>query len=586
MSSDSDALIAAINIANTESTARLGAAGAMAHAQIVSVTEAAATEAQAKTAAAQFALQAAVQSAQIQYSGVVQASANQANAVIQAAGDQQAAAITSAGLQAGATTAAAGAQAAAITSAAASQAGAIDSAAATQAGATISAAAAQAAATTAAAGIMAGATGAAAATHTAGMIGAAEASAGGAIGAAGAEAAGHIGAAAASAAGNVSAATASAAGQVSAAEASANGVIGAAGLHADAQISSATLESAAQTASAKLHADAQLSSAEASAAAQVTSAQSSADGSVAAATAHATGMIQAAQATATAQVSSATIDASWHQGVATTELTGVEYRADKDYAAAVYHETAETARLNLKLDFANDKFNVLLPVIDQALGIVSGSGGSSGGGLGFHSSTTNSPMGFGSVIGDNVSMSGQASGEDIGYYSYKRAGVFSPLRMGSGDIKSGGIGFAAGATVADAVAGTQLPFIDTSGVLTPAQIQQQVNSAYARNDAKTNSETLSLIESMTGRGFSANSPILAALRVGLTGQNLRSSILAEQSIRLEGAKANAEQVLNSQKALSDQFLAQEGVLVDEQKNDVTRTVGIIQAISSLVGSAL
>jgi hypothetical protein len=76
------------------------------------------------------------------------------------------------------------------------------------------------------------------------------------------------------------------------------------------------------------------------------------------------------------------------------------------------------------------------------------------------------------------------------------------------------------------------------------------------------------------------------LRVGLTGQNLRSSILAEQQIRLEGAKANAELVLSAQKSLSEQFLAQEGVLVDHEKNEVTRTVGVISAVFQMVGSAL
>jgi hypothetical protein len=158
--------------------------------------------------------------------------------------------------------------------------------------------------------------------------------------------------------------------------------------------------------------------------------------------------------------------------------------------------------------------------------------------------------------------------------------------MPSGDVKTDGIGHAGGTSFADQVAATQLPFIDTSGVLTPAQIQQQVNAAYARNDAKTNSEALRLVEEMSGRGFSANSPILSALRVGLTGQNLRSSILAEQQIRLEGAKANAELVLSAQKSLSEQFLAQEGVLVDHEKNEVTRTVGVISAVFQMVGSAL
>lgn len=164
-------------------------------------------------------------------------------------------------------------------------------------------------------------------------------------------------------------------------------------------------------------------------------------------------------------------------------------------------------------------------------------------------------------------------------------GSVGPMQMGSGDVKSGGIGFASGSSVADAVAATQLPVINTTGVLTPAQIQQQVNAAYTRNDAKTQSATLDLIEQMTGRGFSANSPILNALQVGLLGQNLRASITAETQIRIQGAQANAEMLFNQQKAVSDQFIAQEGVLVDEQRNEVTRTVGVLSAIINLVAAA-
>src|SRR4051794_13178063 len=105
--------------------------------------------------------------------------------------------------------------------------------------------------------------------------------------------------------------------------------------------------------------------------------------------------------------------------------------------------------------------------------------------------------------------------------------------MAAGDDKTQGIGFAnVVGPVANAVAGTRLPFISTSGVLTPAQVQQQVNSAYARNDARTVSEVRKLTGDMAGRGFSANSPILAALQVGLSGQNLRASLAAATQIRL------------------------------------------------------
>jgi hypothetical protein len=158
--------------------------------------------------------------------------------------------------------------------------------------------------------------------------------------------------------------------------------------------------------------------------------------------------------------------------------------------------------------------------------------------------------------------------------------------MPGGDVKTDGIGFAGGTSIPDQVAATRLPFISTSGVLTPAQVQAQVNAAYARNDAKTTTDIASLVEDMTGRGFSANSPILAALRVGLTGQSLRSSIEAETKIRFDSAKLNADAVFAGQKAISDQFIAQEGVLIDKDKNDVTRAVGILSAVMQMVGNAL
>jgi hypothetical protein len=53
--------------------------------------------------------------------------------------------------------------------------------------------------------------------------------------------------------------------------------------------------------------------------------------------------------------------------VASTELTGVEYKADKDLEAAKYAADAETARLATKLAFATDKFTILLPIIQSII---------------------------------------------------------------------------------------------------------------------------------------------------------------------------------------------------------------------------
>jgi hypothetical protein len=351
----------------------------------------------------------------------------------------------------------------------------------------------------------------------------------------------------------------------------------------------ASIEAAAQTSSAGISAQAEVSAAQAHATATVSAADAQAGATISAATTDANARTAAATIQANAQTSSATIDANARTAAATTEADATKYRADQDLAGVNTHETAETYRLNLKLAFANDKWNSLLPIVNQALGIAStaatgiAGGGFGGGGLGFHASARPGPvMGFGAAA-----TAGTAdAGDQMGVYWRRTVDAATPLYMGSGDVKTGGIGFAAGSSVADAVAATQLPFISTSGVLTPAQIQQQVNASYARSDARVAGDVAKLTQDMSGQGFSANSPILAALRVGIQGQGLRASIAGEAQIRLDAAKANADAVFQAQVAVSDQFLKQEGVLIDNDRNGVTRTVGILTAISNLIGGAL
>lgn len=108
----------------------------------------------------------------------------------------------------------------------------------------------------------------------------------------------------------------------------------------------------------------------------------------------------------------------------------------------------------------------------------------------------------------------------------------------------------------------------------------------ARSDAKVANEITKLTADMAGQGFSANSPILQALRSGIVGQGLQASLASETQVRHEAAKLKAESVFAAQVAVSDQCIKQEGVLIDQEKTSVQRTVGILQAISSLIGGAL
>lgn len=355
---------------------------------------------------------------------------------------------------------------------------------------------------------------------------------------------------------------------------------------ADARRSVASTEAAAQEQVASTNAQADISVAQAHANATTTAAITQANATTTAATTDAEARRDVAQTQYQAQVGAAQIDADARRSVASTEASASNYQADQQLAGVTLRETSETARLNTKLAFADDKWQTLLPVINEALGSAGSSSDSSGGGsIGFHASTKSSPIGFAPTV--RASQSAIVADNEpefqVGHYSRR---VASPLSMGGGDVKTGGIGFATGSTVADAVAATQLPVISTSGVLTPSQVQQLVNSSNARADAKSASEFTRISQQLAGRGFSSNSPILAALQVGLIGQNLRTAISAESQIRIDSAKLNGESITTRQKNASDQFIQQEQVLLDSAKNDVTRTVGILSAVSQLIGAAL
>ena len=110
-----------------------------------------------------------------------------------------------------------------------------------------------------------------------------------------------------------------------------------------------------------------------------------------------------------------------------------------------------------------------------------------------------------------------------------------------------------------------------------------MNAAWAKNDSKTQAQILQTQKELTGRGFSSNSPLLEALKVGYVGQNFRANNDAATQIRIQAAQANAEQILNSQKAVADQFNNQQGVVLESEKNQITRQVGLVGALSQLIG---
>jgi hypothetical protein len=158
---------------------------------------------------------------------------------------------------------------------------------------------------------------------------------------------------------------------------------------ANAQIQSANIDATARTQAAQIQATAQIGAAQTDVTGRVEAAQIEATAQTSAATIDASSRTASAQISATAQTSAATIDAQARTTTATTAAnaqtqsasidatartqaaqiaqTGQEYEANQQYAGVVLHETSETARLNIKLNYAEEKFEQVYPLVLQSV---------------------------------------------------------------------------------------------------------------------------------------------------------------------------------------------------------------------------
>ncbi len=121
------------------------------------------------------------------------------------------------------------------------------------------------------------------------------------------------------------------------------------------------------------------------------------------------------------------------------------------------------------------------------------------------------------------------------------------------------------------------PQISVGGVLNDQQVQQQVNTSRAANDAATQNSIRNAGNSIAGRGFGANSPLAMAMQQGYQNQNLQSNTANETATRLNAAQANAGQLLNSQQARSSQW-QQENAL------DIQRRLPYFQHQNALIAA--
>lgn len=96
--------------------------------------------------------------------------------------------------------------------------------------------------------------------------------------------------------------------------------------------------------------------------------------------------------------------------------------------------------------------------------------------------------------------------------------------------------------------GDTKPEIDRTGIWNDNQIQARVNQARAQNDQSMAGMMRRTGESMASQGFGSRSPLLASLMQNAFMQNMAANTGAENNLRYEAAKGNADQLLASQTA--------------------------------------
>lgn len=121
------------------------------------------------------------------------------------------------------------------------------------------------------------------------------------------------------------------------------------------------------------------------------------------------------------------------------------------------------------------------------------------------------------------------------------------------------------------------PEITASQVLSPQQIQQQVNNMRANVNQGVASQQRQAGNALAGRGLGTNSPLAMALNQGFANQGMASQVSGANQLRLGAAQQNAQQLLQSQVAREQQFANRENAQIE-------RTKPYFQTINSLFGS--
>lgn len=121
------------------------------------------------------------------------------------------------------------------------------------------------------------------------------------------------------------------------------------------------------------------------------------------------------------------------------------------------------------------------------------------------------------------------------------------------------------------------PSMGSGDIWTQAQIDQQVNAAKAGNAQQASTASHNAARQTAGRGFGANSPLLAALQGQIQMGQMGTDADAERGIRLDSAKANAQNRLATGSLAEQKWL-------DAQDQNLRRQQLAFSGPASLLGA--
>lgn len=126
------------------------------------------------------------------------------------------------------------------------------------------------------------------------------------------------------------------------------------------------------------------------------------------------------------------------------------------------------------------------------------------------------------------------------------------------------------------------PNISDAPVYNEQQIQQQVNSQRAGNDASAATQQRNMRQQMSARGYGGNSPLAMELGMGIQNQNLQANTDTERQLRFDAAGANSKQVLGAQTQKETQFANRQQEDIERNKVYQSRYNALLAALSGLV----